>query len=136
MSTHDSARPRKRSRMRWAIPLAALVIGLAYLVAGLVGDDTSFGVFGLLIMVTAGAAFLVLSHFSETVSMLMDRRDERINALDRDATLIAGSTVLAAVLVGLVVEIARGDDGLPYAALGAIGGVAYLLALIVLRLRR
>jgi hypothetical protein len=136
MSTHDSAPPRKRSRTRWTIPLTALAIGLAYLVAGLVGDDTFFGVFGLLIMVTAGAAFLVLSHFSETVAGLMDRRDERINALDRDATLIAGSTVLAAVLVGLVVEIARGHDGMPYAALGAIGGVSYLLALIVLRLRR
>jgi hypothetical protein len=35
-----------------------------------------------------------------------------------------------------VVEIARGHSGMPYAALGAVGGVAYLAALVWLRLRR
>ncbi len=136
MSTHDSATPPKRFSTRWTIPVTALAIGLAYLVAGLVGGDTFFGVLGLSIMVAAATAFLVLSRFSETVAGLMDRRDERINALDRDATLVAGGSVLAAVLVAFVVEIARGGDGMPYAALGAIGGVAYLSTLIVLRLRR
>jgi nitrate reductase gamma subunit len=40
------------------------------------------------------------------------------------------------VLIGFVVEIARGQDGQPYAALGAIAGIAYVIALIVLRIRR
>ena len=92
--------------------------------------------FGLLIMVTAGAAFLVLSRVSETVAGLMDRRDERINALDRDATLIAGTASWRPYWSALDFEIASGEDGLPYVALGAIGGVSCLLALVVLRLRR
>ena len=41
-----------------------------------------------------------------------------------------------AVIAGFVVEAARGNDGAPYAWLGALGGLAYLLAIIVLRLRR
>lgn len=136
MLTHDSAPSRKRPRTRWVIPLVSLAIGLAYLGAGLIGGDTIFGVFGLVIMVAAAVAFLMLGRVSETVAGLMDRNDERINGLDRDATMIAGTCVLAAVLVGLIVEIARGDDGHPYAALGAIGGASYLIAMIVLRLRR
>lgn len=136
MLTRDSAPPRKRSSSHWAIPLTALAIGLAYLAAGIVGGETLVGVFGLVVMVVAGAAFMVLSRFSETVAGLRNRRDERINSLDRDATVFAGGCVLAAILIGLVVEIARGEDGMPYAGLGAIAGVSYVLALIVLRLRR
>ena len=136
MLTRDSAPPRKRSSTQWAIPLTALAIGLAYLAAGIVGGETVLGVFGLVVMVTAGAAFMLLSRVSETVAGLMNRRDERINSLDRDATLFAGSCVLAAILIGFVVEIARGEDGMPYAGLGAIAGVSYVLALVVLRLRR
>ena len=35
-----------------------------------------------------------------------------------------------------MVEIARGQDGMPYAALGAVAGVAYVAALVWGRLRR
>jgi len=41
----------------------------------------------------------------------------------------------SAIIVAFVVEVARGHDGSPYAWLGAIGGIAYLLAIAVLRLR-
>ena len=44
--------------------------------------------------------------------------------------------VIAAVLVMFVVEIARGDDGQPYAALGAVGGIAYVASLVWLRSQR
>jgi len=123
--------------LRWLTPAVALVIGLAYLVAGWLGDDLAFGVFGLLLMVATGLAFVVLGRYSETVRGLLDRRDERINAIDMQASLVAGMAVLAAVLVGFVVEIAQGQDGAPYAMLGAIGGVSYVLvALGFLRVRR
>lgn len=140
MSTTDSHAPQspapKSARARWALPLLSLAIGIAYLVAGILGGDQAFGVFGLVLMVAVGAAMLVLSRFSETVAGLMDRRDERINSIDRDATTIAGTAVIVAVIVGFVVQIAQGHDGSPYAMLGAIGGVSYVVALIFLRLRR
>jgi hypothetical protein len=43
--------------------------------------------------------------------------------------------VITAIIVVFVIEPARGHDGSPYAWLGAIGGLTYLLAVVVLRLR-
>jgi len=126
----------KNPSQRWAIPAVAVFIGLGYLVAGWVGGDLIFGVFGLLLMVGVAAAALLLGRRSETVKGLLDRRDERINSIDLEATTFAGMAVLLAVLVAFMVEIARGENGSPYAALGALGGVAYLVALVVLRFRR
>lgn len=121
---------------RWLAPGLAVLIGVAYLVGGLIGGDPWFGVLGLLVMLALGAGVVVASRWSETTAGLLDRRDERINEIDRSATLAAGMTVLAAVIVMFVVEIARGQDGSPYYQLGAIGGVTYVVALVVLRFRR
>jgi len=87
-------------------------------------------------MLALAVALLVLSRKSETVTGLLERRDERINQIDKDATVFSGVTLTCAVLIGFVVEIARGQDGMPYAALGAIAGLAYVLALVVQRIRR
>ncbi|WP_461008719.1 hypothetical protein [Streptomyces capparidis] len=127
---------RARSGKRWIIPGAAVLFGLAYLVAGGLGGDRTFAFVGLAVMLVTGAAFLLLGRVSETVAGLLDRRDERINQLDGEATAVAGITLMAAVLVAFVVEIARGQDGQPYATLGAISGVTYVVALVVLRFRR
>lgn len=43
--------------------------------------------------------------------------------------------MITAIIVAFIVELARGHDGSPYAWLGAVGGLAYLVAVIVLRLR-
>lgn len=132
MSSHDT----KTNLQRWYVPAVATLIGVAYLIAGVVGDDLRFGVFGLLLMLGVAGAMLLASRRSETVKGLLDRQDERIRSIDNDATMFAGTAVIIAVIVGFVIEIARGQDGVPYAVLGAIGGVAYVGALIVLRLRR
>ncbi|CAA9245948.1 MAG: hypothetical protein AVDCRST_MAG57-1720 [uncultured Blastococcus sp.] len=121
---------------RWAVPGVAAVAGGAYLVAGLVGDDVAFGVLGLVLMLVAAGVFVLAARWSETVAGLRDRSDERINALDRSASLTAGMVVLLAVLVMFVVEIAGGEDGSPYSALGALGGVTYVASLTWLRFRR
>ncbi len=131
-----TTRESTRTLTYWTIPLTAVAIGIAYLVAGLAGGDTEFGLIGLLVMLAAGAVFVVASRWSETARGLMDRRDERISAIDRSATTFAGLCLLAAVLVVFVVEIARGDDGQPYSALGAVAGGAYVVSLVWLRFRR
>ena len=131
-----SNRDTKMNLQSWAVPIVAAVIGVAYLIAGIVGDDVWFGVFGLALMLGVAAAMMLAGRRSETVQGLLDRKDERIRGIDNEATMFAGMAVLLAVIVGFVIEIARGQDGAPYAMLGAIGGVAYVAALIVLRLRR
>jgi ascorbate-specific PTS system EIIC-type component UlaA len=109
---------------------------LAYLVAGVLSDDLSFGIVGVAVMLGVAVVFVVASRCSETVAGLRDRTDERINEIDRSASLVAGLTVLLVVLAMFVVEIAQGKDGSPYSQLGALGGVTYLVALVWLRFRR
>ena len=43
--------------------------------------------------------------------------------------------MILAVLAGFVVEVARGQDGMPFALIGAVGGVAYLGAVGYFRVR-
>ena len=44
--------------------------------------------------------------------------------------------MLIFVIIGaFLVEVAQGKDGSPYSALGAIGGVAYILSIAFLRWR-
>ena len=133
MSTPETSSHRSS---RWTIPAVAALIGVGYLVAGIAGENTAFGVFGLVLMLAVGAAFWLLGTRSETFRGLADRRDERINAIDRDATLVSGAVLILAVIVMFLVEIARGQDGSPYYQLGALGGVTYLVALVWLRFRR
>ena len=135
MSMRDTERTSNRLT-RWVAPGVGIGIGLAYLTAGWISGDLGFGVFGLALMVAVVAGMLVAARWSETVAGLLDRRDERINQLDSGASLVAGMTVLVAVIVMFVVEIARGQDGSPYYQLGALGGVAYVAALVYLRFRR
>jgi hypothetical protein len=134
MSTTTS--PVRKRGTRWIVPGIALAIGVGYLVAGIVGDDLGFGIFGLALMAAAAAAALVLARYSETMAALLDRSDERINGIDLAATAFAGVVAICADLVMFIVEIARGEDGSPYYQLGAIAGLAYLAALIYLRVRR
>jgi len=83
-----------------------------------------------------GGGLAVLGRRSETVRGLLDRKDERITGIDLRATAFTAMVLIVAVLVGFVIQVARGGSGWPYDLLGAIGGVSYLLAVAYLRLRR
>ncbi|WP_435747171.1 hypothetical protein [Nocardioides sp. SYSU DS0663] len=133
MSTREKTTP---VMIRWAVPGVAVIAGLAYLVAGVMGDDLTFGLVGLGVMLAVALVFVAASGWSETAAGLRDRTDERINQIDQSASLAAGMTVLLAVLAMFVVEIAQGEDGSPYYQLGALGGVTYLVTLVWLRFRR
>jgi hypothetical protein len=134
MKSNDTR--QTRSLPWWTTPASAFVIGVAYLVAGWIGGDRAFAVGGFALMSAIGVVILIARRYSETVAGLLDRSDERINWIDNRATTITGMTLITAIIVGFVVEIARGQDGSPYSMLGAIGGVTYVVALAFLRLRR
>ena len=55
--------------------------------------------------------------------------------IDLRATALAGFVLITVVIGAWLYEIASGDDGEPYAQLGAVAGVAYVIALLVGRLR-
>jgi hypothetical protein len=55
--------------------------------------------------------------------------------IDLQATAVAGSAVLVALIVAWLVAIARGQSGNPYGWLLAVSGLAYLLAVAWFRWR-
>ena len=127
---------RSRFRSRWAMPALCLAIGLAYLVAGLLGNEAGSGVGGLVVMSVVGLAFLTLSPHSDTVAGLAGPgRDERWAAIDMHATAISGLVLVAVILGAFFYELATGRDGEPWSQLGAVGGVTYVVAILVLRRR-
>jgi hypothetical protein len=135
MSTTKPMSDARKRLVRWSTPAFGVLMGVVYLVAGWLGGNLAFGLQGLAIMVLFTLGLVLASTRSETVRGLLDRRDERIAGIDLRATAFTACALIAAILIAFVVEIARGHDGMPYAWLGAVGGVAYILAVIALRVR-
>ena len=118
-----------------ATPIFGVLMGVVYLVAFWAGGSLAYGMFGLGVMVAFSLLLLVARRHSETVRGLLDHRDERITAIDLRATAVTALAMIAFVIVAFIVQIARGQSGWPYSMIGAVGGVAYLVAVIVLRIR-
>ena len=123
------------TRSKWLMPVFAVALGLVMFTAQWIGGHPVAGLGSLAIMTAFGALFLFGGR-SETIRGLRgDGRDERFQQIDVHATAIAGMVVITAIIVAFVVELAQGHDGSPYAWLGAIGGLAYVIAVAVLRWR-
>jgi len=123
-------------RSRWLLPAVLVVAGLVYLGAAWAGGKRQLGLEMLGVMVLAAVA-LLLARRNETVRgfTTADARDERFAHLDLLATAISGTFTICAVIVGFIVDIARGGNGGPYVLLAVIAGVSYIAALVVLRFR-
>ena len=123
------------TKTRWFLPLFAVFLGLMFLAAQWIGDDPEGGLVSLGIMVAFGALILAGGR-SETIRGLRgDGRDERFAMIDLKATALAGMVLIATVIGAFVVEMARGEDGSPYSFLGAVAGIAYLVAVVGMRMR-
>jgi len=123
------------TRSKWFIPGFSVALGVVMLAALWIGGDPTGGVISLAILVAFGALVL-LGGRSETIRGLRgDGRDERFRQIDVAATAIAGTVTIGVIIVAFVVEVARGHDGTPYTWLGAVAGLAYLAAVVVLRMR-
>ena len=82
-----------------------------------------------------GAAFL-LGRRGETLRGIGGpERDERWEAIDLRAVAYTGLVLIVCIIGGFLYEVARGEDGSPYTLLGAIGGLAYVLSVALLRRR-
>ena len=128
-------RSRGITRSKWFLPSFSLVLGLVILTVTWLGGHPGVGV-GSLVGLTAFGLFFLLAGRSETVRGLRgDGRDERFAQIDLQATAVAGSVLLVALIVAWLVAIARGQSGNPYGWLLAVGGLAYLLAVAWFRWR-
>ena len=123
------------TKTRWFVPLVAYLLGMVMFAAQWIGGNSRSGLTSLAIMAAFGT-FILFGGRSETLRGLRgDGRDERFWQMDLVATAISGMTVTAVILGAFVVELARGHDGNPYGLLGAVAGVSYVVAIVVLRLR-
>ena len=123
-------------RTRWFMPAFSLFLAAAIFVAYWIGDEPGTGAGGAAILVAMGALIYFGSRRSETISGLGGPgRDERWERIDVHATALTGIVLIIAIIASWLVEVAKGDDGSPYTQLGAIGGLAYLLAVALLRWR-
>jgi len=120
---------------KWFLPGFCLGIGAVVLAVSWAGGDPGGGVYGLAVMAGFGVLLLLLGGRSETVRGLTTNRDERFAQIDLRATAFTGLVLVIAVIVAWLVEIGRGQSGQPYTWLGALGGLAYLVAVAFFRWR-
>lgn len=125
----------RTNRSYWATVSLGVVIGIVYLIGFAVGGKPLLGVGALAIMVAFSGALVLVGRRSETVRGLLDHRDERISAIDLRATAVTALAMIAVILVGFVVSIARGGSGWPYDMIGFVGGLAYVAAVVFFRAR-
>ena len=121
-------------RNRWWMPVFSLFLGTLMLVAFWIGDSISEGLVSFGIM-AALAVFLVFGR-SETIRGLSGPgRDERWAKIDIHATALTGMVLITVIIGAFLVEVAQGEDGQPWSQLGAVGGIAYIISVAVLRAR-
>jgi uncharacterized YccA/Bax inhibitor family protein len=131
--TRDNSQSLTRSR--WFTLAFCLCLGGVAVLVSWLGGQLATGLIGLAVLACFGL-FIALASGSETVRGLRgDGRDERFALIDLRATAVTGQVLIVAVIAGWLVEIARGHSGHPYDWLGAVGGIAYALAVALFRWR-
>ena len=122
-------------RSRWWMPAVSVFLGLLILVASWIGDRPEEGLGGLGVMTAVGLLFLLGGRSDTLAGLGGPRRDERWQSIDLRATAATGMVLVVAIVGSWLYEVTQGRDGEPYTQLGALGGVAYVVAVAVLRLR-
>jgi hypothetical protein len=122
-------------KTRWFLPLFALALGAAMLAVFWIGGNPDDGIRALVVLAAFSLVFLLGGRSDLIRGLRGDGRDEYWERLDIHATALAGLVAITAIVAMCMWEWSHGRDGSPYAQLGAITGVAYVLAIAFLRWR-
>jgi hypothetical protein len=123
-------------RTRWFMPASCAFFAALIFIAFVIGGNPGDGAVSAGVLLVLGAVFSFGARRSETLAGLGGPgRDERWERIDVHATALTGGFLILVIIGAWLVEIAQGKDGSPYAQLGAVGGVAYILAVALLRWR-
>jgi hypothetical protein len=118
------------------MPAFCVLLAALIFTAFAIGGDAGGGAVSASVLLTVGAVFNFGGRRSETLAGLGGPgRDERWERIDVHATALTGLVLVVVIIGAWLVEIAQGKDGSPYAQLGAVGGLAYVLAVALLRWR-
>jgi hypothetical protein len=121
---------------QWAVPVTALVLGLVALFAFGAGGDWGGGVVSLGIMLGYTAILLVARRFEMFAVLGGQQLDERRRTIGREAAAWTCYALLGLVLANYFWDVAHGRDGQPWAQLGAVGGLAFMASVFILRRRQ
>lgn len=125
------------SGRRSATSAVLLMGGGALAVATWIGGQHGLAV-GLIAfyVVVALVAYAWAGRDTDAAAALRSGGDERQRRLDRDATAIAGlAMVVLAIVGGIVSAAANGGDLGVFGLFAAVGGLAYIVAFVVLSRR-
>jgi hypothetical protein len=117
------------------MPLLALGLGGLIFAALAAGGDTAGGLKSFGVMAAVAALFWFGGRSDTLRGLGGPGRDERWSMIDLRASAFAGSVVIAVLAGAWLWELSQGEDGSPYSEILAVGGVAYLIAIAVLRAR-
>ncbi len=128
--------PTITTRKRLASVASLAVLGGALVAAAWVGGSPGLAAGMAVILALAGvAAFLWSGRNGDIAAIIRLSGDERQQRMDQRAVAITAYVMIYACIAGMVVDLARGGDGWPYAQICAVGGVTYMIALAVLHRR-
>jgi hypothetical protein len=131
----QTATHRPYYRSRWWMPAFSIFLGLLMLAAFWIGGSLVDGLVALGIMGGVGALFFFGGRSDTLQGLGGPGRDERWERIDIHATALTGLILIAGIIGAFLVDIARGGDGNPYGALGAVAGVSYIASVGILRAR-
>lgn len=135
MST-EGGRDGTQVQGRWVVPGLCVVLGVGMLAIQLAQGEPGLGLALLAIMWGYGAVVVVLRRRSELGELMAGgMTDERRAAIQLRALAVTGQVLIVVLVVGFVVQMARGSDTQPWVWLGALGGATYLASLVVIRAR-
>ncbi|MCK9877492.1 hypothetical protein MXD61_15115 [Frankia sp. AgPm24] len=130
-------RPPRTHRLGRLATTAVLLLGGGAITLGawLGGDRDLALVLAVFYVVIGVVAFVVAGGRSDVAALLRVAGDERQRSLDLRATALSALAMETFCVGGLVVDLARGGSGYPWALVCAVGGVSYAIALAVVRTR-
>ncbi|MEQ4207701.1 DUF2178 domain-containing protein [Actinopolymorpha sp. B17G11] len=135
-TTNDRGRSRPGRRISKPALVLGLVLGIAMGVAAIVSDRLWLGLAMIALMVVLVLFLVFGSRLSDTVALLGDDTHEERHVQIHQRAALHTLNILALVIVGgAVVDIARGGHGDPWAFLGFVAGVTYVVSLLVLNRR-
>ena len=129
MSTTET--PETRRARRWLVPGLCVVFAAGYAVVFLANDRPLLAVVGAAVMLAYGLVLVIFSRRSEAIALLReDAPDERRSMI---TTRAAASTLYVLVILAVVmafVRLARGVDPGEWGVVCAVGGAAFIIAII------
>jgi hypothetical protein len=127
MSTKTTSNAKIR---RWAVPVFAVVIGLAMCAVVWSQGRPLQGLLMLGVMLVA-AAVVVIFRRSEPIAMLAEEStEERRRLIQLKAGYFTVNVVALVIVGGFLVDVLRGGDGSPWSLLGFIGGASFVGAIV------